>query len=291
MIMATRSTLGRAALRLGRLVGPLSCTVALLQAACSSDDGSVLGGHGGAGAATGMGASAANGSGGDVGIGGSGAGTPTGGNGFCNTAMNGAIRDFQASHPDMEYVIEVDPGIVEPDLGADRKPVYAHGAEGTVTTHGPDTFNQWYNDVDGVNVNIPLTISLDDVGGGVYSYDNSEFFPIDGQGWGNEGNPHNYHFTYELHAAFVYQGGEVFTFTGDDDLFTFVNDKLAIDLGGVHGSMSDTIDLDARAAELGIEVGQTYPLDFFFAERHTTESHFRIDTTISFIDCGPPPPA
>jgi len=119
---------------------------------------------------------------------------------------------------------------------------------------------------------------------------NVAFGASGGQGWGNEGSPHNYHFTYELHAAFVYQGGEVFTFTGHDDLFTFVNRKLGIDLGGVHGAESATIDLDAAAGDLGIAPGGTYDLDFFFAERHTTESHFRIDTTISFIDCGPPPP-
>ena len=65
-------------------------------------------------------------------------------------------------------------------------------------------------------------------------------------GFGNEDNPHNYHFTFEIHAEFTYEGGEVFTFTGDDDLFTFINDKLAIDLGGVHGPQSDTIDLDQR---------------------------------------------
>ena len=74
---------------------------------------------------------------------------------------------------------------------------------------------------------------------------------------------------------------------GDDDLFTFINGRLAIDLGGVHGPMESEIDLDARAAELGIEVGEVYSLDFFFAERHLTQSNFRIDTTIGdFVDCG-----
>ncbi|MGZ3474929.1 MAG: fibro-slime domain-containing protein, partial [Polyangiales bacterium] len=77
-----------------------------------------------------------------------------------------------------------------------------------------------------------------------------------------------------------------FEFTGDDDLWVYINRKLAIDLGGVHGAENGKIDLDARAGELGITKGKVYQLDFFFAERHTTESNFRIDTTLDFVDCG-----
>ena len=69
-------------------------------------------------------------------------------------------------------------------------------------------------------------------------------------------------------------------------MFLFINGRLGIDLGGVHGPLEATIDMDAMAGQLGITVGQTYPLDFFFAERHTTESNFRIQTS---IDCFQPP--
>jgi len=242
-----------------------------------------LGGSGGGGNGTGtgglnVGGGAANGSGG---------GSAGAGGDYCGSKLTGTIRDFKIDHPDFEYVIESDPGIVQDDLGADGKPVYA-GQSGNPTTNGKAAFDQWFNDVAGVNQKKLLPIQLTKAGGNTYTYDNSAFFPIDNELWGNEGNPHNYHFTFELHTKFVYLGGEVFTFTGDDDLWVFVNKKLAIDLGGVHGAMTGQVDLDAQAAKLGIQKGQTYPLDFFFAERHTSESNFRIDTTIaSFVDCGP----
>jgi fibro-slime domain-containing protein len=204
----------------------------------------------------------------------------------CGTDLTGRLRDFTTAHPDFEYVIAVDTGLVAADLGADGKPVYAGPAGGTVSTHGPAPFDQWYRDDPAVNTPLPLTLTLSDDGNGIYTYDNPAFFPLDGLGFGDQGLDHNFHFTFELHTKFLYQGGETFRFIGDDDLFAFINRKLVIDLGGVHGAMTGDVDLNASAASLGITPGQVYSLDVFFAERHTTESEFRIDTTLEFVDCG-----
>lgn len=219
-----------------------------------------------------------------VGAGGAEAGS--GGTPLCGTELVGVVRDFHVMHPDFEKYIGADPGMVAATLGADKKPVYA-GNPVTPSTTGKANFDQWFRDVDGVNLALPVKLTLSEQGNGIFGYDNQAFFPIDGQGFGNEGFPHNFHFTFELHTQFIYKGFEVFEFSGDDDLWVYVNGKLAIDLGGIHGNLAGSVDMPARAAELGLVVGKIYPLDLFFAERHSTESHFKVQTTIgSFTDCG-----
>ena len=49
-----------------------------------------------------------------------------------------------------------------------------------------------------------------------------------------------------------------------------------IDLGGVHAAHDQFVDLN----RLGLTDGESYPLDFFFAERHRTQSNFRIQTNL-----------
>jgi fibro-slime domain-containing protein len=98
---------------------------------------------------------------------------------------------------------------------------------------------------------------------------------------GNEGYPHNYHFTLEAEATFVYRPGQVFAFDGDDDIWVFINGALVIDLGGLHQSLRSDVDLDSVAGAIGLVPGGEYELKIFFAERHTVESNFVIETSIA----------
>jgi len=190
----------------------------------------------------------------------------------------------------MQYQIAVDPGIVEPILGADDKPVYTTSRPFTTTTHGRLLFDQWYRDVDGVNQRSDFAITLTNTAANpnIFTYDNQSFFPIDNPLFGNEGRAHNQHFTFEVHRTFTFHPDQQFTFVGDDDVWVFINDKLVIDLGGVHKALTGTVDLNT----LGLTDGNSYEFDFFFAERNTFESHFHIDTTIADLGSGeePPPP-
>ncbi len=151
------------------------------------------------------------------------------------------------------------------------------------------SFNQWYNDVEGVNISIPISITLVLQEDGSYVFDDSDdplyqslggFFPIEGQGFGNPGGSpdRNFHFTFELHTEFTYDddGAQYFSFLGDDDVWVFINGQLVIDLGGVHSAIEQGVDL----TRLDLTDGETYALDFFFAERHRTQSNFRFQTNL-----------
>jgi fibro-slime domain-containing protein len=228
--------------------------------------------------------------------------------GDCAPNLTGRLRDFvnqpnfmpsSALDDDFENLEGDDRGIVATDLGSDQKPVYANANGMTATTHGKTQFDWWYRDTPGKNQPFDYAIVLTPSGdGGLQTFNDQEFFPLDGRGWNDEytaddNNLHNFSFTFELHTTFGYSGGESFTFIGDDDVFVFINGKLVVDLGGVHVAETKSIQLDtlvtddAQHTPVPLTHGKTYPLDIFYNERHTVASHFRMDTSIAFNNCQP----
>jgi fibro-slime domain-containing protein len=238
-------------------------------------------------------------------------------------------RDFQSwkdpgGHPDFEHWVGLGTaGMVAPALSTTNGGVPVHvagcvpmsSANGCPADGAPawdpaiDWFGMWYVDNSTYNKTLVRTLTLTPIAGGAFQYNNDNFFPLDGLPgtWGTTpGQGHNFGFTSVTRYWFEYEGAATLTFVGDDDVFVFINKKLAVELGGTHSSATGSITLDAadgtgyscdfvapgpkpaagacdsatkkggHVVNLGLTKGSVYEIAVFQAERHTVESHYRL---------------
>ncbi len=170
-------------------------------------------------------------------------------------------------------------------------------------------FGEWYTTRDpSINRAFFLELPFSKTGS-VYSYDNPDFFPLDddklaglrpqvpsvtktfghrqtGTSEGIDMAKHNYGFTFEFHAKFTaHKGtGQQFSFRGDDDVWVFINDRLVIDLGGLHAAEFAQVNIDS----LSLEEGKACFLDFYFAERRVEASRLTITTSLDLKNSDKP---
>lgn len=103
---------------------------------------------------------------------------------------------------------------------------------------------------------------------------------------------HNFHFTSEVRYWFQYDATKAYKldFTGDDDVWVFINKKLAVDLGGIHTPQQGSVTIDNvlpanSPARFGLANGNVYEAAVFQAERQTDGSSYRL--TLSGFSAAP----
>ena len=126
--------------------------------------------------------------------------------------------------------------------------------------------------------------------------DESGFYPLENLGYEQPGlltatskvnnGAKNGGFTLRGESQFVYNKASklYFTFTGDDDVYMYINGTLALDLGGAHGRNSKTVNLnDLDATKYGLKEGQVATFTFFYMERCSDASTFGIKTNMELV--------
>lgn len=154
------------------------------------------------------------------------------------------------------------------------------------------------------NVVIPDSLLFTHLGNGIYEYSNGNFFPLNGRGLVANGmeqplsNGNNYGFTMHLQRSYVFTDSnflqQTICFQGDDDAWIFVNGVLVMDVGGIHGAITEQFTFAAARDSLAkygkeFKIKDSIKVDFFYAERRVIASSLRIQIPLQFIciDCYP----
>ncbi|MBO7583547.1 MAG: hypothetical protein J6T20_07125 [Treponema sp.] len=209
---------------------------------------------------------------------------------YQSTELPIIVRDFvgydyedknleQYRHVDFEHINQHDYDTVKEYLDDNKKPVYnSENAANILSITSADSFAQWFITSEDINREVRTSISFisDDSDSMQYKYENRGFYPVDNKGFGDsEGYDtfwHNFNFTVESTFYLLCKKDTPITISceSDDDLWLFINGKLAIDQGGRHGYYTETITFTAE--DYNSNAGDYLEVKLFKADRGSSQA-------------------
>lgn len=189
------------------------------------------------------------------------------------------------------YGTNIESGLVEFELNEKHLPVAVGGEDVPNRGISSESFAKWFNAVESENVAYPGALSL------VYNQETTSFefgsenFGQSAEAEFNGRNDRLFTMNFGVPLRVLKSGHEEMTIMADDDTWVFVDDKLVLDMGGVHGPVTGVFQINESgeiyAAVDGVDLAysgvtvsnENAVVRVFHANRDSVSSVFRIRFT------------
>lgn len=184
------------------------------------------------------------------------------------------------------YNKNLEQGMVDTELSAEYLPVANDGEMLPNRGIGGDNFYRWFHAMEGKSKSAPSVLNMAyNEKTASFEYESENFYPLDNT------DEHNHLFTFSLGVPFQLRksGDEKFEITADDDTFVFVNNKLVLDMGGVHDAMYGVVQIaengelytaideqDLAYSGVTLDSSDSAIVRIFHADRDSSESVFKL---------------
>lgn len=187
----------------------------------------------------------------------------------------------------------IEQGLVSYELNDQYLPTAVAGR--LLPNRGID-MKRWFDGVDGKSMGYAGMLELRfDGNQTVFLFDERNFYPLDDVGFSDgdivNKDGHNHLFTMSFAVPFTVlaSGAEEFTIEADDDTFVYIDNKLALDMGGIHDAVVGRIAVHENGevytgvggeslaySGINVPVGEGAIIRVFHADRDSRESELSL---------------